>query len=100
MDSPIASSSRAGVSATSAAKRPNGALPADSRVWFAERNSAWKLLTYAGEWTSAPASELSTVSSQGPVQTMPLLYETADGLHLMVTEAALYEYSGMPAVRQ
>lgn len=30
-------------------------LPADSRVWFAERNSAWKLLTYAGEWTSAPA---------------------------------------------
>ena len=26
---------------------------------------------------------------------MPLLYETADGLHLMVTEAALYEYSGM-----
>ena len=70
-------------------------LPADSRVWFAERNSAWKLLTYAGEWTSAPASELSTVSSQGPVQTMPLLYETADGLHLMVTEAALYEYSGM-----
>ena len=70
-------------------------LPADSRVWFAERNSAWKLLTYAGEWTSASASELSTVSSQGPVQTMPLLYETADGLHLMVTEAALYEYSGM-----
>ena len=70
-------------------------LPADSRVWFAERNSAWKLLTYAGEWTSAPASELATVSSQGPVQTMPLLYETADGLHLMVTEAALYEYSGM-----
>ena len=70
-------------------------LPADSRVWFAERNSAWKLLTYAGEWTSAPASKLATVSSQGPVQTMPLLYETADGLHLMVTEAALYEYSGM-----
>ena len=69
--------------------------PADSRVWFAERNSAWKLLTYAGEWTSTPASELATVSSQGPVQTMPLLYETADGLHLMVTEAALYEYSGM-----
>lgn len=70
-------------------------LPADSRVWFAERNSAWKLLTYAGEWTSAPAPELATVSSQGPVQTMPLLYETADGLRLMVTEAALYEYSGM-----
>lgn len=70
-------------------------LPADSRVWFAERNSAWKLLTYAGEWTSTPARQLGTVSRQGPVQTMPLLYETGDGLHLMVTEAALYEYSGM-----
>lgn len=70
-------------------------LPTDSRVWFAERNSAWKLQTYAGEWTSASALELSTISSQGPIQTMPLLYKTTDGLYLMVTEAALYEYSGM-----
>ena len=70
-------------------------LPLDSRVWFAERNSNWKLLTYAGEWISAPASELATISSQGPIQTMPLLYETVDSLYLMVTEAALYEYSGM-----
>ena len=70
-------------------------LPPDSRVWFAERNSAWKLLTYAGEWISAPAEALATVSPQGPVQTMPLLYETRDSLCLMVTEAALYEYSGM-----
>ena len=70
-------------------------LPLDSRVWFAERNSTWKLLTYAGEWISAPATELATISSQGPVQTMPLLYETPDSLYLMVTEAALYEYSGM-----
>lgn len=70
-------------------------LPADSRVWFAERNSAWKLLTYAGEWVSAPAAELGRVSSQGPVQTMPLLYETPEGPYLMVAEAALYDYSGM-----
>lgn len=70
-------------------------LPLDSRVWFAERNSNWKLLTYAGEWISAPASELATISEQGPVQTMPLLYQTRDSLYLMVTEAALYEYSGM-----
>ena len=70
-------------------------LPFDSRVWFAERNSNWKLLTYAGEWIQAPASELATISEQGPVQTMPLLYQTRDSLYLMVTEAALYEYSGM-----
>ena len=70
-------------------------LPADSRVWFAERNSSWKLLTYAGEWMSAPAAELGRVSSQGPVQTMPLLYEPSEGPYLMVAEAALYAYSGM-----
>lgn len=48
--------------------------PHQSRVWFAERNSGWKLLTYAGEWISTTADSLHIVSRQGPVQTMPLLY--------------------------
>lgn len=70
-------------------------LPQQSRVWFAERNSDWKLRTYAGEWISSPAYQLATVSSQGPIQTMPLLYQTDNGPYLMVSEAALYNYSGM-----
>lgn len=70
-------------------------LPLNSRVWFGERNSMWKLLTYAGEWMSTDATNLHKVSSQGPTQTMPLLYQTVDGLYLMVAEAGLYNYSGM-----
>ena len=68
--------------------------PHRSRVWFAERNSGWKLLTYAGEWISTTADSLHIVSRQGPVQTMPLLYQTPDE-YVMITEAALYGYSGM-----
>lgn len=64
------------------------------KVWFAERNSNWKLLTYAGEWISTAADSLHTISPQGPVQTMPLLYRTPDE-YVMLTEAALYNYSGM-----
>lgn len=40
--------------------------PHQSRVWFAERNSGWKLLTYAGEWISTTADSLHIVSRQGP----------------------------------
>lgn len=69
-------------------------LPRRSRVWFAERNSGWKLLTYAGEWISTTADSLHVISRQGPVQTMPLLYRTSDE-YVMITEAALYGYSGM-----
>ena len=68
--------------------------PQQSRVWFAERNSGWKLLTYAGEWISTTADSLHIVSRQGPVQTMPLLYRTPDE-YVMIAEAALYDYSGM-----
>ena len=68
--------------------------PHSGKVWFAERNSNWKLLTYAGEWISAAADSLHTISQQGPVQTMPLLYRTPDA-YVMLTEAALYDYSGM-----
>ena len=71
-------------------------LPAESRVWFAERRSQWKLKTYAGEWLSAPLRELHAVSPQGPVQTMPLVAELPGGLgYALVTEAALSRYSGL-----
>lgn len=70
-------------------------LPLDSRVWFAERLSDWKLMTYAGEWIQAKATELCRISSQGAIQTMPLVYELPQGKYALVTEAALYNYSGM-----
>jgi alpha-glucosidase len=71
-------------------------LPSESRVWFAERRSEWKLKTYAGEWLSAPLGELHRISPQGPVQTMPLVAELPGGRgYAAVTEAALYRYSGL-----
>lgn len=69
-------------------------LARPARVWFAERNSAWKLLTYAGEWISTDADSLHVISRQGAVQIMPLLYRT-DNEYVLLTEAALYNYSGM-----
>ncbi len=71
-------------------------LPPASRVWFAERLSDWKLKTYAGEWISAPLTNLCAVSPQGPVQTMPLLAELPEERgYALVTEAALTGYSGL-----
>ncbi len=71
-------------------------LPAESRVWFGERRSDWKLKTYAGEWMSASLRELHTVSPQGPLQAMPLVAELPGGRgYALVTEAALYRYSGL-----
>ncbi len=71
-------------------------LPAGSRVWLFERNNGWKLKSYAGEWISADAEELHTVSSQGPVQGTPLVVELPDRTgYAAILEAALYNYSGM-----
>ncbi|TLS49012.1 glycoside hydrolase family 97 protein [Paenibacillus antri] len=71
-------------------------LPAGSRVWLFERNNGWKLKSYAGEWISADAEELHTVSGQGPVQGTPLVAELPDGRgYAAIAEAALYNYSGM-----
>ncbi len=71
-------------------------LPAESRVWFGERRSDWKLKSYAGEWMSAPLRGLRTVSPQGPLQPMPLVAELPAGRgYALVTEAALYRYSGL-----
>ncbi|MDF2925084.1 MAG: Retaining alpha-galactosidase precursor [Paenibacillaceae bacterium] len=72
-------------------------LPADTTVWFFERNSQWKLKSYAGEWISAPVEEMASVSAQGPVQGMPLVlkYPGEGGGYGAIMEAALYNYSGM-----
>ncbi len=71
-------------------------LPAQSQVWFFERDSAWKLKTYAGEWRKTNVGLLPVVSKQGPVQGPPLVVELPDKHGFAVlTEAALYNYSGM-----
>lgn len=71
-------------------------LPARSQVWFFERDSDWKLKTYAGEWRKTDVSLLPVVSKHGPVQGPPLVVELPGKQGFAVlTEAALYNYSGM-----
>ena len=70
-------------------------LPAATTVWFFERDSDWKLKTYAGEWMSAPIERMPTVSKQGPVQGGLLVGERAGGGELVVGEAALAQWSGL-----
>lgn len=71
------------------------AIPASSRVWFFERNSAWKLKSYAGWWTHTSIDSLPVISSSGPVQGKPLVMQLPDKSYVVITEAALYDYSGM-----
>lgn len=71
-------------------------LPQNSRVWFFERDSDWKLKSYAGEWIATDVEKLATVSKQGPVQGTPLVAELAKGAGcVLVSEAALENYSGL-----
>lgn len=71
-------------------------LPAQAVVWLFERNNAWKLKSYAGEWIPVPAAELPHCSVQGPVQGTPLVLELPEGAgYAALCEAALYRYSGM-----
>jgi alpha-glucosidase len=70
-------------------------LPA-GEVWFGERNNDWKLKSYAGEFRHTDVDSLPTVSSQGPIQTAPLVIELPEGRgYELLTEAALANYSGM-----
>ncbi|WP_315817132.1 glycoside hydrolase family 97 N-terminal domain-containing protein [Paraflavitalea speifideaquila] len=71
------------------------ALPAASTVWYSERNSEWKLKSYAGLWLSTAVEKLPGISSQGPIQGKPLVVELPTKKYIVVTEAALYNYSGM-----
>lgn len=69
--------------------------PANIRVWFFERPNAWKFKTYAGEWAPTMSDSLYKASPNGPVQGPVLLYELNKGGFMAITEAALYNYSGM-----
>lgn len=81
---------------TVAGERSSWTIPAGCKVWLFERNSGWKLKSYAGEWIHAAPEELPTFSSQGPVQGTPLVLEFPDGRgYAALMEAALYDYSGM-----
>lgn len=71
------------------------ALPASSRVWFFERNNNWKLKSYAGLWLNTTPDQLPTISSQGPIQGKPLVLELPGKKYMVITEAALHNYSGM-----
>jgi alpha-glucosidase len=70
-------------------------LPSASRVWYAERNNGWKLKSYAGEWLVADIDAMPKVSSQGPVQGPPLVAELPGGGYAVLTEAAVFNYSGL-----
>lgn len=64
-------------------------------VWFFERNNDWKLKTYAGLWTRTLTDSLHLISKQGPIQGKPLVFELTGGKFALLTEAALYDYSGL-----
>lgn len=70
-------------------------LPAGSKVWYFERQNAWKLQSYAGEWLCADIDQLPIVSKTGPVQGPPLVAGLPKGGYLLISEAALYNYSGL-----
>ncbi|WP_076418097.1 glycoside hydrolase family 97 protein [Colwellia sp. UCD-KL20] len=66
------------------------------KTWFFERNSVWKLMSYAGVWKKANVDEMPTISSEGPIQGTPLVFELANNSgYATITKAALYNYSGM-----
>jgi alpha-glucosidase len=70
-------------------------IPAQTKVWFAERKNSWKLKSYAGEFINCDISLLNTISPTGPIQCPPLVFEYINGGYGLISEAALYNYSGM-----
>ncbi len=70
-------------------------IPGKSSVWYFERNSDWKLKSYAGLWQQTMVEQLPLVSSQGPIQGKPLVIELPAQKYIVLTEAALADYSGM-----
>lgn len=70
-------------------------LPQNTKVWYFERDSDWKLKSHAGEWLSADISEMPTVSKMGPIQGLTLTCELPQGGYALLAEAALYNYSGL-----
>lgn len=70
-------------------------IPAQTKVWFFERNNHWKLKSYAGEWLSTTIEQLPTISETGNVQGKPLVFEYQNGMYGLLAEAGLFNYSGM-----
>ncbi|WP_400073729.1 glycoside hydrolase family 97 catalytic domain-containing protein [Zobellia russellii] len=70
-------------------------IPSQTKVWYFERDSDWKLKSHAGEWLSADISEMPTVSKMGPIQGLTLTCELPQGGYALLAEAALYNYSGL-----
>lgn len=70
-------------------------VPSGIPVWFFERPNDWKLKTYAGIWTKTMSDSLWRISPGGPVQGAPLVFELPAGGYMVLSEAALYHYSGM-----
>ncbi|MDN3657142.1 glycoside hydrolase family 97 catalytic domain-containing protein [Ferruginibacter paludis] len=60
-------------------------IPAGSTVWYQEN-----VFYYEGLYYETPVSKLG-VKKLGP----PLTYQTTDSIYVSITEAALYNYSGM-----
>lgn len=70
-------------------------LPDETKVWYFERDSDWKLKSHAGEWRSADISEMPTVSKMGPIQGLTLTCELPQGGYTLLAEAGLFNYSGL-----
>ncbi len=70
-------------------------IPSNTKVWFFERNSNWKLKSHAGEWISADISKMPKISKMGPIQGLTLTLELPQGGYALLAEAALWNYSGM-----
>lgn len=70
-------------------------LDANRPVWFFERTNNWKLKSYAGLWQQTRLDSLDKISPTGPVQGKPLIVQLPNRQYLFITEAALYNYSGM-----
>jgi alpha-glucosidase len=68
----------------------------EGEAWFGERNNAWKLKSYAGEFHHIPVDRLPTISPQGPIQIAPIIVEMTNHRgYTLITEAALANFSGM-----
>ncbi len=70
-------------------------IPAQTKIWFFERNNHWKLKSYAGEWLFTTIEQLPTVSETGNVQGKPLVFKYTNGMYGLLAEAALFNYSGL-----
>lgn len=77
------------------AEQTSFVLNGGDRVWFFERTNSWKLKSYAGLWMQTRLDSLDKISPTGPVQGKPIVVQLANNQYLFITEAGLYNYSGM-----